>query len=136
MAPSEAGLEMLAIGSQANIFKYETFPKFDLSLYYKARPIENYNNEEAADMHLKSLLNNEQLSKMNDMEWARYLAEIIYILWFQIFTTTLPMYQAHSKELVLFCKRLLTHLNKKLHPMRDIEIIYRRLFEACGTCRL
>lgn len=47
-----------------------------------ARPIENYNNEEAAGMHLKSLINNEQLSKMHDSEWARYLAEIIYILWY------------------------------------------------------
>lgn len=46
------------------------------------------------------------------------------------------MYPAYSKELVIFCKRLLSHLNKKLHPMRDIEIIYRRMFEACGTCRL
>lgn len=46
------------------------------------------------------------------------------------------MYQSHAKELVFFAKRLLTHLQKKLHPMRDIEIVYRRLFEACGTCRL
>jgi hypothetical protein len=47
---------------------------------------------------------------MNDAEWARYLAEVIYVLWYQIFTTTLPMYQKHSKELVFFAKRLLTHI--------------------------
>ena len=73
---------------------------------------------------------------MHDTEWARYLAEIVYILWYQIFTTTLPMYQSHAKDLVLFSKRLLSHVARKLHPMRDIEVIYRRLFEACGTCRL
>ena len=100
------------------------------------RPIENYNNDEASGVLLKSLVNNDQLSKMHDSEWARYLAEILYILWFQIFSTALPMYQTHSKKLVLFCKKLLAHLGKKLQPMRDIEIIYRRLFEACGTCRL
>jgi hypothetical protein len=38
------------------------------------------------------LINNEAIAKMNDEEWARYLAEVVYILWFQIFTTTLPMY--------------------------------------------
>ena len=53
MASSEEGLDF------AHIFKYETFPKFDLSLVYTPRPIENYNNEEAAGMHLKSLINNE-----------------------------------------------------------------------------
>lgn len=138
MAPSEDGLELEVIGGseQPKIYKYQTFPKFDMSLFYVPRRIESYNNEEAAGMHLKSLINNDQLSKMNDAEWARYLAEIIYILWFQIFTTTLPMYPNHAKELVNFCKRLLANINKKLHPMRDIEIIYRRLFEACGTCRL
>lgn len=46
------------------------------------------------------------------------------------------MYPTYSKELIGFCKSLLAHLTKKLHPMRDIEIIYRRLFEACGTCGL
>jgi pentatricopeptide repeat protein len=71
---------------------------------------------------------------MHDSEWSRYLAEIIYILWFQIFTTSLPMYPTYSKELVGFCKQMLAHINKKLKPMRDIEVIYRRLFEACGTC--
>ncbi len=110
MAPLEEGLEFEGIGGQPHIFKYQTFPKLDISLYYKPRPIENYNNEEAAGMHLKSLINNDILSKMNDLEWARYLSEILYILWFQIFTTTLPMYQTHSKELVFFAKRLLTHL--------------------------
>lgn len=117
-------------------FKYQTFPKFDLSQFYVPRSIQNYCNEEGAGVHLKSLINNDQLSKMHDSEWARYLAEIIYILWFQIFCTTLPMYPQHARELVSFAKRLLSYLNRKLHPMKDIEIIYRRLFEACGTCRL
>ena len=73
---------------------------------------------------------------MNDSEWSRYLCEIIYLLWFEIFATTLPMYNSYAKELIFFAKKLLDHINKKLAPMRDIEIIYRKLFEACGTCRL
>lgn len=73
---------------------------------------------------------------MNDTEWARYLAEMIYVLWFQTFCTALPMYNAHAKELVYFAKKLLEYINRKLPPMREVEIIYRRLFEVCGTCRL
>jgi len=135
--PLKDGLEIdPATGELRITYKYQTFPKFDLSLFYVPRPIQNYCSDEGAGVTLKSLINNEQLGKMHDSEWARYLAEIIYILWFQIFCTTLPMYPAHAKELINFAKRLLSYLAKKLHPMRDIEIIYRRLFEACGTCRL
>lgn len=132
MQPSEEGLDIEKVK-----YKYETFPKFDMSLFYQPRLIENYQNDEGLSVLLKTLINNEQLAKMNDEEWASYLAEVVYILWFQIFTTTLPMYMSHAKELVTFCKQLLTHLRrKKFKKMRDIEIVYRRLFEACGTCRL
>lgn len=120
----------------ARLFKYMTFPRLDAALFYAPRRIECYHGEEAAGLHLKSLISNEQLARMNEAEWARYLAEIVYILWFQLFTTTLPMYGAHSRELVRFCQRLLAHVTRKLYPMRDIEVVYRRLFEACGTCRL
>jgi hypothetical protein len=108
-----------------------------MSLYYQPRAIENYQNDEGLSVLLKTLLNSEMLSKMNDEDWASYLAEVVYILWFQIFTTTLPMYHSHAKDLLSFCRSLLTHLrSKKLKKMRDAEIVYRRLFEACGTCLL
>lgn len=73
---------------------------------------------------------------MNDSEWARYLNEIVYVLWFQIFCTSLPMYQNYAKELTYFAKKLLEHNHRKLSPLREVEMIYRRLFEVCGTCRL
>ena len=80
--PSKEGLEVNEKGELKVTFKYQTFPKFDLSLFYVPRQIQNYCNEEGAGVYLKSLINNDQLSKMHDSEWARYLAEIIYILWF------------------------------------------------------
>lgn len=51
-----------------------------MSLFYAARKIENYNEEQAS--LLKSLISNEQLLKMNDTEWARYITEILYVLWY------------------------------------------------------
>lgn len=46
------------------------------------------------------------------------------------------MYSNYSKELIYFAKKLLDCINRKLSPMREVEQIYRRLFESCGTCRL
>jgi hypothetical protein len=46
------------------------------------------------------------------------------------------MYPQYTKELIFFTKKLLEHINRKLAPMREIEMIYRKLFEVCGTCRL
>ena len=130
MAPCEEGLPS---GAE---YKYQIFPKFDKGLFYIPRQVENYNSEAELSSLLKSLITNDQLSKMNDSDWARYLSETIYLLWFHIFATSLPLYQSHAKDLIFFAKRLLEHVVKKLSPLRDIELIYRRLFEACGRCRL
>jgi len=62
------------------------------------------------------------------------MAEVIYCLWFQVFSATLPMYKAHAPEMIFFARKLLQHIQKSLGPLREVEIIYRRLFEACGSC--
>lgn len=72
---------------------------------------------------------------MHDNEWARYNLEVLYLLWFQIFCTTLPIYVVHSSSLIDFARKLLSYVRSKIKPMRDIEYIYRRLFESCGTCK-
>lgn len=74
-------LQPLEEGLDPNFnFAYTVFPKFDLSYIYHPRKIENF-NEEAGSL-LKTLINNEALQKMNDTEWARYLAEICYVIWY------------------------------------------------------
>jgi hypothetical protein len=72
---------------------------------------------------------------MHDNEFARYMLEILHLLWFQIFCTTLPIYGSHSAQLIDFARKVLNYLRSKIKPMRDIEIIYRRLFETCGSCK-
>ena len=44
---------------------------------------------------------------MNEVDWARYMAEVIYCMWFHVFSATLPMYKAHSSELIFFARKLL-----------------------------
>jgi pentatricopeptide repeat protein len=34
-----------------------------------------------------------------------------------------------------FARRLLNYIINRVKPMRDLELIYRRLFESCGTCK-
>jgi len=82
-----------------------------------------------------SLIRNEELVKMHDNEWARYMLEVLYLLWFHVFCSTLPIYGAHAPNLIDFARRLLNHIRQRIKPMRDIEFIYRRLFESCGTCK-
>lgn len=81
------------------------------------------------------LIRNEELIKMHDNEWARYMLEILHLLWFQVFCSTLPIYGAHVPTLIDFARKLLSHMRSKIKPMRDIEFIYRRLFDSCGTCK-
>lgn len=73
---------------------------------------------------------------MNEVDWARYMAEVIYCMWFHVFASTLPMYMEHAGEMIFFARQLLKYITMKLQPMQEIEIIYRRMFEACGSCKL
>jgi len=77
---------------------------------------------------------NDIIMKMHEADWAKYMAEVIYCLWFQVFAATLPMYQAHSSEMISFARKLLQYISNKLKPLREVEIVYRRMFEACGLC--
>jgi hypothetical protein len=74
------------------------------------------------------LIRNEELQKMHDDEWARYMTEILYLLWFQVFCSTLPIYGSYAPQLIDFSRKLLNYIKSKLKPMKDIEFIYRRLF--------
>jgi hypothetical protein len=44
------------------------------------------------------------------------------------------MYESHSFELISFARKLLAFINNKLKPLREVEVVYRRMFEACGLC--
>jgi len=128
VGPYDADLDM------EQVYQYETFLKLDTANFYKPRVVENFNEE--VKVHLKHMIGAETLQRMNDQEWARYLAEAVYLIWFQVFSTALPMYNSHSRELIAFARQLLDPIARRLKPFKNIEIVYRKLIEACGTCRL
>ena len=81
------------------------------------------------------MIKKEELTKMHDAEWARYMMEILYLLWFQVFSSTLPIYVAHTPRMIDFAKKLLNIIRNKIKPMRDIEYVYRKMFYSCGVCK-
>jgi hypothetical protein len=78
---------------------------------------------------------NDHIVKMHDAEWARYNSEVIYCLWFQVLGAAMPKYAPYSSKMVSFAVDLLKIVQRKLLPLREAEVIYRRLFEVCGICQ-
>jgi len=66
--------------SLEQIYQYETFVSMSKNNFYQPREVENFN--EAIKAHLKNIIGPETLQKMNEQEWARYLAEAVYLIWF------------------------------------------------------
>jgi len=64
------------------------------------------------------------------------MCETIYCVWVQVLCGVLPTYKEHSVEMINFTRKLLSTISQKLSPMRETEILYRRLFQACGNCGL
>ena len=66
--------------------------------------------------------------QMHDQDWARYMCETVYCVWIQVLCGVLPSYKEHSNELIVFTRKLISAISHKLAPMRETEIMYRRLF--------
>jgi hypothetical protein len=98
-------------------------------LFTKPRRINDYSEK----VIFRSSVTNETIVNMHDLDWARYLCESIYCLWFQVLCGVIKSYAKYSGELIKFSRNLLKAIQPKLAPMRETEIIYRRLFEACGS---
>jgi len=83
------------------------FPeKLATGLLLPPREIVSLNKEEQRTVY-KSMTGTEDIQKMHDAEWARYNAEIIYCLWFQVFGAAIPKYRQHSRKLISFAVDLL-----------------------------
>lgn len=65
-----------------------------------------YTEDKKRSVH-RQIVTNEQIQKMNELEWSKYMAEVIYCMWFHTFAATLPMYQPHAPELIFFARKLL-----------------------------
>ena len=44
---------------------------------------------------------------MNEIEWAKFMAESIYCMWFHIFAASINNYRNHANELIFFARKLL-----------------------------
>jgi pterin-4a-carbinolamine dehydratase len=59
------------------------FPaKFDRSLFCKPRRTHDYSQS----FQFKSKVSNVDIQQMHDLEWARYMCEVVYCLWLHVFS--------------------------------------------------
>lgn len=84
---------------------------------------------------LSAAISNQMLKEMHDLDWARYLAEVVYCLWIHTLCCVIERrrYSEWAGELISFTKKLLYAIHQKLSPpLRETELVYRRLFSICG----
>lgn len=74
-------------------YLYSTFPsRLDRRLVNSPRKPHSYiTDDNIRSMH-SIIVTNDLIQKMHEADWAKYMAEVIYCLWFQVFAATLPMY--------------------------------------------
>lgn len=83
MPPSEEGLD------PKMLYSYKTFPnKFNKSLFCQPRKIHDYTES----VIYKSIVTNEQIIQMHDLDWAKYMCESIYCLWIQVLCGVITNY--------------------------------------------
>lgn len=118
LQPSEEGLP-------EQVYTYSMFPEqFVSGLFNKPRKTHDYSEA----LVYKSIVSNEMIMSMHDLDWARYMCESIYCLWIQVLCAVIPSYKEHAAEIIQFARKLLQAVMHKLAPLRETEMMYRRLF--------
>ena len=101
MSPSEDGLQ------PGLAYSYKTFPStFDQTLFNVPRKTHDYTES----LIYKSLVTNEMIMQMHDLDWARYMCESVYCLWIQVLCAVIPNYRQHASELISFARKLLQNI--------------------------
>lgn len=85
---------------------------------------------------MKHKISDRDIEKMNLSDWAKYLNESIYVIWFEILCITISKYPTVSKNLMQYSRQTIHFIKKKLHHLKEGENIYRKMFEACGKVKL
>lgn len=127
MAPFDMDIE-------GETWSYEYFPVLNPALYINPRAIQNFIKD--ANNAIKWKVDNKEITKMNDAKWSKYLLESVYVLWFYVMSITLPKYEGESHKIMKFAKTVLAFLKIKFKSIKEVEFVYKKLFEACMKCKL
>lgn len=115
--------------NQNQTYDYDVFPQLtpeffvkpSVSKQQKSANVDKYESEEI-----------ENLQKLEEMKWAKYMLECIYHLWFYIFNIMIRNedYTEHYSILTNFAILFIQELKKK--SIIPTETIFRYVIEACG----
>lgn len=139
LAPPVAGktvkaMTPLDLDIKGEVWTYTYFPVLNPGLYNKPRPIQNFIKE--LNNAVKWKIDNKTIGKMTTSKWAKYLFETIFNLWFYVMSTTLQKYNKDAEKIFRYSKTIIEFLKKKLGGIKEIEFVYKKLFEACMKCKL
>jgi pentatricopeptide repeat protein len=126
LTASDVGLEA------GYMYHYDTFPKLDDTLFCEPRQIHKLGVSQTTKPTL--LFRDETLHKMSQGEWAKFLMDTIYKIWFIMFAPTIPRYCECANQLIDLAVYIMDSMKKK--GIKPDEEIYRKLIEACGYCGL
>ena len=124
----------LDLDIEGELWSYDYFPILNPVYYNKPRPIQNFIKD--ANNAIKWKIDNKEITKMNDSKWARFLLESVYVLWFYVMSVSLPKYDAEASKIFKFSQSVLTFVKLRLKSLKEIEFVYKKLFEACMKCKL
>jgi len=121
--------------NEANIepcstFSYQKFPSFDSNYIAEPRPIKQLTAHKVFQCSL--YFKDENLVRMTQSEWAKYLLVNIYKVWFQLFALSIPMHKEKGSSMLELALSVMEDMKKKAE--RPDQEIYRKLIEACGKC--
>lgn len=124
----------LDIDIAGEVWSYDYFPILDQRLYNRPRPIQNFRKD--ANNAVKWKVDNEAIKKMNDSKWAKYLFEYTYVLWIYVLSISLPKYKKDAAQIYQHSKTVIEFVKKKMKGLKEIEFIYKKLFQACIKAKL
>lgn len=76
MQPNEEGL------NPDDLWGYKVWPPLNPAQFIEPRSVPDYNKDSIYQQVMGSLIRPEDLSKMHDDEFARYMIEVLFLLWY------------------------------------------------------
>ena len=58
----------------------------------------------------RKFIDNNIVKQMNDSEWARFICELVYVMWFNLFSISIERYGPHAHKLMGYARTLLQYI--------------------------
>eukprot|EP00743_Colponemidia_sp_Colp-15_P005741 GILK01006171.1.p1 GENE.GILK01006171.1~~GILK01006171.1.p1 ORF type:complete len:1268 (-),score=219.43 GILK01006171.1:106-3909(-) len=116
------------------IYRYERFPPLQPDLYRPARAVERLVNESSSSAKRRHNSFDEMIHITNPHDWARFVLESVFKLWFMVFSSYSSLLNRVDPALLEVAFDVLNQM--KTMGFKADEPTYRRIIDACGRAGL